>query len=583
MNNCNQPYHANEEIEHVRELVSFCDLNPEQWDEIKYYSDLLKTGSANPKESDAVRAMVAESWIRSKGYGLSSERPESIKCLSLSQFHKVLKDDHLLTETAAPLFKESLSVLTPDSNFGLLLMNRHGIVLNSCNGSYWPYCDLLSKPGTDLSEESVGTTSHSLCMQSENPIYLISPENYHEVLRIAQVAISMPIRDIHDKVTATMVLSTHNDFRQFKYEKHLFRCLIAFQFSLTKRIEEGLRLANRHYQMGFEAKDNVAEHNSTTLPSTLSIEHIFGKSAEMVRSKRIVRKVSRSRNNILLIGESGTGKELFARAIHNESRPDGLFVAINCSSIPKGLIESELFGYEGGSFTGAERKGRLGKFELADGGTLFLDEIGDMPLELQPVLLRILEDQQVTRVGGNKTIPVNVRVIAATNQNLAESIKNKEFREDLYFRLAVFKIYIPPLRLRESDILDLARQFIDNECRELSIPLLEMDPYASRIIRHYHWPGNVRQLKNAMYYAVNMAEDGMIKISDLPDEITGDMYFSNPNSVPRSIIKLEREEIEKAMLYTQNNVRRAAELLEMSRSTLYRKLKDYEIYFEEDL
>lgn len=194
----------------------------------------------------------------------------------------------------------------------------------------------------------------------------------------------------------------------------------------------------------------------------------------------------------MLIGESGTGKELFAQAIHNNYCPEGPFIAINCASMPRTLIESELFGYEGGTFTGAEKKGRPGKFELASGGTLFLDEIGDMPIEIQPLLLRVLEERKVMRLGGNKYIPVNVRIIAATNKDLCQMISANHFREDLYYRLAVFRIDIPPLRSRKQDTLVLARYFIEETCRRINVKAPELSEDARETIRNYSWPGNAR-------------------------------------------------------------------------------------------
>ena len=196
------------------------------------------------------------------------------------------------------------------------------------------------------------------------------------------------------------------------------------------------------------------------LNTRFTFDKIIGSSPPIKKVIEIARKFAHLDANILIQGESGTGKEMFAQAIHHESRSSGPFVAVNCGAIPANLIESELFGYEGGSFTGAERRGRAGKLELADGGTLFLDEIGDMPLELQPVLLRVLEEKRLMRIGGNRYVPVNFRLITATNKNLYEQVENNQFRQDLYYRLKVLQIDIPPLRDRSSDILELANYFI---------------------------------------------------------------------------------------------------------------------------
>jgi transcriptional regulator with PAS, ATPase and Fis domain len=311
--------------------------------------------------------------------------------------------------------------------------------------------------------------------------------------------------------------------------------------------------------------------------ATYTFEDILGKSAVMVKAIQVCRHVGGKMINVLLIGESGTGKELFAQAIHNQFRPDGPFVAINCASMPRNLIESELFGYEGGAFTGAERKGRPGKIELANNGTLFLDEIGDMPLEIQPVLLRILEDKKVMRLGGNRYIPVNFRVIAATNKNLYQMVSEKSFREDLYYRLSVFSIRIPPLRDRGDDILLLARDFIEDICRKLNYKVPNLSPEVEKRLTEYNWPGNVRQLLNAMVYAVNMVQGNLIKINDMPDEL---LYDNSVHISTRKILpldELEKAAILETMKLTNNNTLEAARLLDIGRTTIYRKLKKYGI------
>jgi transcriptional regulator with PAS, ATPase and Fis domain len=302
----------------------------------------------------------------------------------------------------------------------------------------------------------------------------------------------------------------------------------------------------------------------------------------------IARKFAHLDANILIQGESGTGKEMFAQAIHHESRSSGPFVAVNCGAIPANLIESELFGYEGGSFTGAERRGRAGKLELADGGTLFLDEIGDMPLELQPVLLRVLEEKRLMRIGGNRYVPVNFRLITATNKNLYEQVENNQFRQDLYYRLKVLQIDIPPLRDRSSDILELANYFIRVIAQKQLIVPPVLSDLATIYLLNYHWPGNVRQLENSMLYAVNVCEDNIIRPEDLPQEITSGIDLNLPVNTGTqlhmaqpltnlSMKDMERIMITQALEQTKYNVSEAAVLLGMSRSTLYRKIKEYQL------
>lgn len=321
--------------------------------------------------------------------------------------------------------------------------------------------------------------------------------------------------------------------------------------------------------------------------ATFRFEDIIGNAEATRRSKLMCQRFATSLENILLVGESGTGKELFAQSIHNFSRPNGPFIAINCAAMPRNLIESELFGYEGGSFTGSERGGRPGKIELASGGTLFLDEIGDMPFEIQAVLLRVLEDKKVMRVGGKRYQPVNFRLIAATNKDLYKMVEEKTFREDLYFRLSVLKLRIPPLRERRNDILMLAKYFIQTYCRRVKLPSPQISDSVYSIINTYNWPGNVRQLENAMIYAVNMANGTTIYPDHLPEELLRNQDTSplptgiSPINVGiKKMVSLSDAEIlsiRSALSLANNNVVKAAGLLNVSKSTLYRKIKEYGI------
>jgi transcriptional regulator with PAS, ATPase and Fis domain len=319
-----------------------------------------------------------------------------------------------------------------------------------------------------------------------------------------------------------------------------------------------------------------------------TFENIISQDKEFQKSMALARRFASSPENILVIGESGTGKELYAQAIHNVYRPQGPFMAVNCAAMPRELIESELFGYEGGSFTGAERNGRPGKIELAHGGTLFLDEIGDMPLELQAVLLRTLEDKQIMRVGGSRYKKVDFRLIAATNKNLNKMVKENRFRADLYFRLSVLTINIPSLRDRGVDIKVLSEFFVEKYCQKNGWDIPKISLAAQKKLDEYEWPGNVRQLQNAMIYAVNTALGGIIKPENLPSYIIletcpikiEDISSSNGNLGEMLCLEnLEKAAIETALMHANNYVPAAAEILGISRSTLYRKLKDYNIEY----
>ena len=335
--------------------------------------------------------------------------------------------------------------------------------------------------------------------------------------------------------------------------------------------------------------------------ASYTFESIVGDS-EAINSVRLLgRSAAKSDSNVLILGESGCGKELLAQSIHNaSSRAEGPFVAVNCGSIPKNLIESELFGYEGGAFTGARKEGQPGKFELAHGGTLFLDEIGDMPLELQVTLLRVLQSRQVTRIGGKYQKKIDVRVIAATNCSLLEAVRAKEFRSDLYYRLNVFNIVMPPLRERPEDILLLARHFIRLYSDSMNKGVRYLDEQVQRILVRCPWPGNVRELENVIERAINLAQTDTITVDELSRELLEQQeepVLAAPAAFPASRERqgaLTEEElpppsspeireyrrIVEALRRERGHVASAAGDLQMPVRQLYRKIKKYSIQVE---
>ncbi len=276
--------------------------------------------------------------------------------------------------------------------------------------------------------------------------------------------------------------------------------------------------------------------------------------------------------NILIQGESGTGKEILAQAIHNQSaRKNKPFVALNCAAIPLELIQSELFGYEEGAFTGAKRGGNQGKFELANHGTIFLDEIGDMPLETQVSLLRVLQEKYVVRVGGAQPIHLDVRIISATNKDLMAEVRKGAFRQDLFYRLAIIGLNIPPLRKRKEDLRVLLDHLIKkNQPRQLFSERIEFDPEVDSMLLDYDWPGNIRELENTVLFFLNRIDCNRVTCEDLPDYLT--VTTSRP--APAGELKeLEEQAIQNALTKSDNNISNAARLLGISRATMYRKLK----------
>ncbi|GAB6171849.1 sigma 54-interacting transcriptional regulator [Paradesulfitobacterium aromaticivorans] len=332
--------------------------------------------------------------------------------------------------------------------------------------------------------------------------------------------------------------------------------------------------------------------------SKYNFRDIIGDSKEIVYVKNKLEKAAVTDSTILIRGESGTGKELFAHAVHSASyRKKGPFIAINCSAIPESLMESEFFGYEEGAFTGAKRGGKPGKFELAAGGTLFLDEIGDMPLHLQSKLLRVLETHSIERVGGIEPIATDVRIIAATNRNLEEMVERREFRGDLYYRLSVIPVFIPPLRERKQDILLLIEYFLDKYSKIMNRGVQRLDPDTLHTLIHYRWPGNVRELQNAIEYAISMSEIAQpILPEHLPQRIlmaAGVYNYHDPKAselisksksldeeqlTPAAKLKsVELEIIREALNKFGNSTtakEQAAKYLGISLATLYRRLKE---------
>ncbi|MFQ5772270.1 MAG: sigma-54-dependent transcriptional regulator [bacterium] len=323
----------------------------------------------------------------------------------------------------------------------------------------------------------------------------------------------------------------------------------------------------------------VISHNrlEKELRKLTRYEDLVGKSSEMLEIYKLISAVSNTTANVIITGESGTGKELVARAIHKSSgRAQGPFVAVNCSAFPKEILENELFGHEQGAFTGALKE-KAGCFELADQGTLFLDELCEMPLETQTKILRALEERRFRRLGGKKEIEVDVRVIAATNKDLEQALKEKILREDLYYRLCVVEIELPPLRERTGDIPLLMNEFLKMFSKKNHKLVTGFSPSAAEVLNRYRWPGNVRELKNAIERAVVLCKGNTIEVEDLPKRIFESDASSEEVQIPlgTKLEDSERELILKTLQSVNNNKTRAAKILGISLKTLHNKLNYY--------
>lgn len=351
---------------------------------------------------------------------------------------------------------------------------------------------------------------------------------------------------------------------------------------LFKDISEVKELA--HQLLDLQSKINKYRGEIERIEgSKYSFDSIITRNSKMEYLKKVGRMAAETNSTVLITGESGTGKELFAHAIHRASYRKGeAFIAINCAAIPKDLLESELFGYDSGAFTGARKEGKVGKFEIASGGTIFLDEIGDMPLEMQAKILRVLESKEFERIGSNKKIAFDARVIAATNENIEEAIKKDKFREDLYYRLNVITIEIPPLRERMEDIEPLAEDILSYLLREMKLGEKELAKETTKILKSYSWPGNVRELRNVLERAINLSSGRIILPEHLPERLINSENYTigNLEDIPLLrdvVLDAEKEAINKALILTNGNKSLAADKLGIHRTALYKKIDKYKI------
>lgn len=323
---------------------------------------------------------------------------------------------------------------------------------------------------------------------------------------------------------------------------------------------------------------------SKEFSNNYTFSYIVGKSKKIMDSILLAQKVAPSTASVLITGESGTGKEVFAKSIHEASGRSGQFVAVNCSAIPENLLESELFGYVEGAFTGAVKKGKMGMFEFANNGTLFLDEIGEMPIGMQSKLLRVLQDGVIHRLGSEKIIHTNTRIIAATNKDLKKAIKNNEFRSDLFYRLAIVQIELPSLRERKDDIKEFIDIFINQSSKKENIEISSIDEEIYNILCNYKWEGNIRELKNVVQRMVVLSNNKRVTVNSIPEYILEYFYGKSKEdkvidyyNLDERVKALEMELIRDVMESTNGNKAKAAEILRIKRSTLYYKLSQYDL------
>ncbi|MDA8235978.1 MAG: sigma-54-dependent Fis family transcriptional regulator [Clostridia bacterium] len=522
-----------------------------------------------------VRPVIAGSWKRCSNYNIDPFAQSGKEFLKGTEFQERFNRHYNLIRVALLFMQMLIKICGED--FVAVLGDEEGIILEDYGKSEtleWAKKHRIGK-GFNLGERVVGTNTLGTVSVERVPIQVLAKEHYCKVFH-EWTSSAAPIFGTSGDLIGVLCISGHYN----KVHPHTLGMVIA----AAKAIENQLHLeaANEELKREANLREIKTVNRLVGAKARFTFDDSIGECEVFQQAVFLARCGAASSSTILLQGESGTGKELFAQAIHNAGkRANGPFIAVNCGAIPRELIESELFGYEEGAFTGARRGGCPGKFELASGGTIFLDEIGDMPLDLQVILLRVLQEKVLTRLGGRKVIPVDVRVIAATHRDLKSEIKKGQFREDLFYRLDIFTINVPPLRERQEDIPLLAGYFVRKIGRQLGKPFMEISPQALISLTNYVWPGNVRELENALERAINVAPGDQIMVEHLPENLAFVIKSQLPTET--GLTKLySLQEIEyQTIIYTlstlKKNIAQAARVLGVSRNTLYKKIQQYQI------
>lgn len=521
-----------------------------------------------------IKQDILNSWRRCKRYGVSLyDFNEKLLMRPEDKEKYILK---YLPEYDEPQYQEFCKTVE-NLNMNISIYD-HNAKLKYIVNYDDIYDELYPKVGyfLDASEESIGTNSTCLAILENKPFMVIGPDHYKYIFHQFSCA-AAPFynenNDIAGTINASFVnTSVNSDTLNIIYSlARLYESLILNKATKTTKRSSQVKSINQH-------------RDSYTFSS------ILGESEAIIQSIKIAKRAAKVDTSILIFGESGSGKEVFAQAIHNESRRcDKPFVAINCGAIPKDLIESELFGYEAGAFTGAAKAGKQGLLEYASGGTLFLDEIENMPLQAQVKILRALSSSTINRIGGNKPIPINIRVIAASKKDLQDEIKKGSFREDLYYRINVVQINIPPLRARKKDIKIIFDHYLREFSDKTGIEITSIDDKLIQYLEAYHWPGNVRELINIIERSLVLSENGVIDDSVLPTgikecymaaKLEKDFNRAFGEKLPEGTRLLQiAEDIVIKRVYKEEdcNITRTAKRLGISRPTLYKKIKDLNI------
>lgn len=644
------------------------------------YNTWNKFINNQPYDSNCVRSVILESWLRSRDYGLDPYSRSAYK--PFKDLKKLREENKQLFGIAKPFMKVVDSFIK-GSGFIVILIDPNGYVIDLIGDK-----EVLKAaeenylvPGANRQEDSVGTNAIALALKEKQPIQIFGPEHYN-FYHHSWTCSSAPIHDSSGNIIGIFNMSGHYSLlhkhtlgmvvsivRAIERELNLHEAhkdavlMNKYLGAIINSISEGIIAVDSHgkilqantnaslmlgydevkldskditdllseystflnlfkskilyvdkefsFKKGYKynhclvtstpIKDSQGEnmgvvavlrekqkvhnlvHRIVGASACYTFNDIIGENQKIKECLQLAKKCSKTDCKILIEGESGTGKELYAQAIHNYSdRSEGPFIAVNCGAVPRELIESELFGYEEGAFTGASKRGKPGKFELAEGGTLFLDEVTSMPFDMQAKLLRVLQENQLMRLGSIEPIPLNIRIVASTNCDLRELIKEKSFREDLYYRLSVMTICIPPLRERKEDIPLLAQHIINKLCAKTNSHIVPINQEAMCIIINYDWPGNVRELENVLERAIVLCNNNGITQAHLPDNIK---KHTSVHSEPYAITiqqdsnllnSVENRLIKKVLKINSGNISKTAKELGISRNTIYKRIKTWE-------
>lgn len=509
-----------------------------------------------------VRPEIYSSWKRSKEFSIEYDKPVRFKKLDDKSTKKLIKDNSLFIQIARKHLTKIYDVIKP-TGYYIFISDSRGYLLDIIMEEE-TRSDFERDPslviGASRNERYAGTNAIGTCLYEKKPMVFWGEEHYNLVHK-RYTCSGAPVMGPDGSIIGAVSITGMKE----RYNEHT----LAIVISVCAAIEDDLR------------KNDRKNHDNNTI---YTFENIVGECEKMKEVKSLARQVAGLDTPVLLWGESGTGKEVFAQAIHNESsRSSEPFIGINCGAIPRELIESELFGYDGGSFTGARKEGGIGKLEAANGGTLFLDEVESMPLDVQIKLLRVLSTFRVTRVGSNKEIPIDIRIISATKKDLYIESEQGRFREDLYYRINTITLRIPPLRNRDRDIRMLADYYISKVKDSIGITDLTIPESFYEMLDRYEWKGNVRELRNIIEGTVSLSQNaGILNMSMLPDRMTGrtgnaEHTASEEETVKnRRLKEIEVDVIRNAIEFTNGNLSAAAKALGIARSTLYKKIRENE-------